>query len=684
MPVLTAHDLHKSFGPQTILDGVSVSIRTGERVGLVGVNGSGKSTLARILAGVEQPDSGTIARRRGAEIGVLSQDPAFAPSDTARDVVLAGLTAWHAAKARHDEASQALARGVGDAEALLAEQAAAAADVERLGGWDMMHQVDAIMGHVGVTRPDAPMSVLSGGDRRRVALARILVSRPALAVLDEPSNHLDVETVEWLERYLVDEHPGALLLITHDRYLLDRVAERTLELDKGKLYSYDGGYEEYLEQKAERLALEARTEANRQNFLRTELEWLRRQPKARTGKQKARIQRAEAAKAAPPPRAERAAQLTVESVRTGKTILELKKVGLSLDGRWLVRGLDFTLTKGERVGVVGRNGTGKTTLLRAILGQLEGGPATAGGPATTGDSVTAGGPVMEGEVVLGKNTSLAYFDQHRSGLDLDASIFENIAGSHTRVEVGGRSLDVRSYLERFLFDPHKARQPVGSLSGGERARVALAKMLTRSANVIILDEPTNDLDVMTLAALEEMLIELDGSAIVVTHDRWFLNRVATSILAFEGDGRVVRYAGNYDAYREQRAHAAQAAAADAEARAVKAEARGPKAQPEARASKAQEEARPAQAGAKPAGRPGDKPKLTYAERTELEGIMGRIDEAEGKVRALEAKLADPALYASRGAEVAGMLAELDKAKQEAARLMARWEELEAKREAAAK
>ncbi|AUX48559.1 ABC transporter ATP-binding protein [Sorangium cellulosum] len=662
MPVLTAHDLHKSFGPQTILDGVSVNIRTGERVGLVGLNGSGKSTLARILAGVEQPDSGTIARRRGAEIGVLSQDPVFEPSDTARDVVLAGLSAWHAAKARHDEVSRSLAAGSGDAEALLAEQAEVAADVERLGGWDMMHQVDAIIGHVGVTRPDAPMSVLSGGDRRRVALARLLVSRPALAVLDEPSNHLDVETVEWLERYLVEEHPGALLLITHDRYLLDRVVERTLEIDKGKVYSYDGGYEEYLEQKAERLALEARTESNRQNFLRTELEWLRRQPKARTGKQKARIQRAETTKSAPPPRAERTAQLSVESVRTGKTILELKKLGLAVDGKWLVRGLDFSLTKGERVGVVGRNGTGKTTMLRAILGQVD--PADGGGAAGEG-------PRMEGEVVLGKNTNIAYFDQHRSGLDLDKSIFENIAGSHTRVEVGGRSMDVRSYLERFLFDPNKARQPVGSLSGGERARVALAKMLTQSVNVIILDEPTNDLDVMTLAALEEMLIELDGSALVVTHDRWFLNRVATSILAFEGNGRVVRYAGNYDAYREQRASAALAVEAEAEARAAKAAAAEPR-------------PAPAAAAAKPAGRAGDAPKLSFAERKELDGIVGRIDEAEQKVLELEAKLADPTLYASRGAEVAGLLSELDRAKQEAARLVSRWEELETKREAAGK
>ena len=642
MPVVTAQDLHKSYGPRTILDGVTVTIRTGERVGLVGLNGSGKSTLARILAGVELPDSGTLSRRRGTEVASLAQDPDFDPAQTARDVVLTGLTAWHAARARHEEASHALARGDGDHAALLEAQSASSADVERLGGWDMTHRVESILGHVGVTRPGAPMGSLSGGDRRRVALARILVARPALAVLDEPSNHLDVETVEWLERYLVEEHPGALLLITHDRYLLDRVAERTLEIDQGKLYSYEGGYEEYLEQKTERLGQEARTESNRQNFLRTELEWLRRQPKARTGKQKARIQRAETAKAAPPPKAERTAQLSMGSVRTGKTILELKGVGLEIDGRRLVRDLDFILTKGERVGVVGRNGTGKTTLLRAILGELP-------------DAAR-----LDGEVVLGKNTSLAYFDQHRSGLDLEASILENVAGSYARVDVAGQSLDPRTYLERFLFDPQKIRQPVGSLSGGERARVALAKMLCQPANVVMLDEPTNDLDVATLAALEGMITEFEGSAIVVTHDRWFLNRVATSILAFEGDGRVVRYAGNYDGYRAQKAGAEAAAESAAKAQA---QAQGAKAPP-------------------PGPRAEGKPKaLTFAERNELDGIVERIDAADRRVGELEAKLADPALYASRGAEVAGLRADLDRAREDSARLVARWEELETKREA---
>jgi ATP-binding cassette subfamily F protein uup len=434
-------------------------------------------------------------------------------------------------------------------------------------------------------------------------------------------------------------------MITHDRYLLDRVAQRTLELDQGNLYSYDGGYEEYLEAKEERLAHASRTEQNRQNFLRTELEWLRRQPKARTGKQKARIQRAETAKAAPPPKVERTAQFTLEATRTGKTILELKDLTLKVGDLTLVKGLDFILTAGERLGVVGRNGTGKTTLLRAIRGELS--PA-------------------QGEVVLGKNTKIAYFDQHRADLDDALSIFDNVADKRSRIEMGGGAvIEVRSYLERFLFDPYKQRQPVGSLSGGERARVALAKMLSRGANLVILDEPTNDLDVATLGALEQMLIEFDGCAIVVTHDRWFLNRVATSLLAFEGQGRVVRYAGAYDTYREQKARIEE----EAEARAAaEASAPGKQAPPPPREKPAAPKARG----------------LTYAERIELDGIMGRIEAAEQAVADLSAKLADPSLYTSRGGEVPGLQAALERARAEATTLVARWEELETKREAAAK
>ena len=636
MPVLTATDLHKAYGARPILQGVTLTIRTGERVGLVGVNGSGKSTLARVLAGVEAADTGTIAKRRGAEVAYLDQEPVFQEDLTPRQIALSGLAHWSEAKARHEKASLALGKGDGDLEALLEEQSSAAADVERLGGWDMSHKVDEILGHVGVLRPDAPVGQLSGGEKRRTALARILISRPSLAVLDEPSNHLDVETVEWLEKYLLEEHPGALLLITHDRYLLDRVAQRTIEIDQGKVMSYDGGYEDFLEAKAERLAHEARTESNRQNFLRTELEWLRRQPKARTTKQKARIDRAEAAKSITAPKVEKSAVLAIDATRTGKIIVELDKLTLRLGDKTLVKDLDFILTPGERLGIVGRNGTGKTTLLKAILGEIE---------------------PTSGKVVVGKQTKIAYFDQHRAELDDAKSIFDNVAGDNSRIEIGGQQFDVRGYLERFLFDSHKQRQPVASLSGGERARVALAKILSRGASLIILDEPTNDLDVATLGALEQLLVDFGGTAIAVTHDRYFLNRIATSVLAFQGDGEVVRYAGNYDDFREQKARGDE----------LKAQAAAKAAAPP-----------PAKAVVKEA--PKGKA-LSFAEKNELEGIMDKIEAAEGKVGELEAKLADPTLYSARGGEVAGLNIELEKAKAEAARLTTRWEELETKRAA---
>jgi ATP-binding cassette subfamily F protein uup len=634
--VISAHDLVKAFGAERVLDVVSVTIEEGERVGLVGLNGSGKSTLARVLAGVETVDGGEIARRRGAKIAYLDQDPKFEPQLSPRQVVTEGLAAWAEAKRRHEDASHALTTAGGDVDVKLAAQTNAAADVERLGGWDREHEVETVLHHVGIASLDARMDSLSGGDRRRVALARILVARPDLAVLDEPSNHLDVETIEWLESHLIDTFTGAVLLITHDRALLDHVALRTLELDKGKLHTFDGGYVDYLMAKADRQAHEARTEANRQNFLRKEVDWLRRQPRARSTKQKARIQRAETALSVSAPVAEKAALFTLDATRAGKTILDFKGVTLAPYGKPLVSGLDFSLVAGERVGVVGKNGTGKTTLIKAVLGELE---------------------ATKGQIVVGKITVIAYFDQHRANLEDEKSVYENVADGRSRVDVGGQQLDVRGYLERFLFSYDKQRQPVGSLSGGERARAALAKILSRGANLVILDEPTNDLDTTTLAALEDLLTDLDGSALVVTHDRWFLNRVATSVLAFEGDGRVVRYAGGYDAYREQRGRA------DAE-----------------RAEAEQARAAPRPSQKPPAPTASAKGKLSFNEKRELEGLLDLVDRAETEVKDLETKLADPDLYATRGAEVPALSEALAKKRTEAAKLVARWEELEAKRE----
>ncbi len=623
MPILVATALKKSFGPLHVLDGVHLSIEQGERVGLVGINGSGKSTLARILAGVDVADSGSLASPRDTKVAYLPQNVLLPDSLSVRQIVLQGLGAWDEACRRHESLSDALTE-------LVERQAAAAADVERHGGWNQAHRVESILGHIGLKHLEAPVETLSGGDRRRVALAQLLVSAPHLAILDEPSNHLDVSTITWLEKYLVETYQGALLMITHDRTLLDRVVTRTLEIENGRLHSYPGGYESFLEAKSERLLLEARTEANRQNFLRRELEWLRRQPKARTGKQKARIQRVEEAVATRALPTERTVKLAIDSIRSGKTILELHDLALEIGEKTLASGLTWWMTAGDRVGIIGPNGVGKTTLLRCILGQMA--PSA-------------------GKVVMGKNTQIAYFDQHRSDLDENESVFENVAGPRSHVDLAGRRVDVHAYLERFLFSGPQIRQPVRGLSGGERARVALAKLLSHGANLLILDEPTNDLDVATLGALEELLLEFDGCVIVVTHDRWFLNRVATTILSFESDAKVVPYAGNYDAYCLQRQR-----------------------------QQADEKDRSAISKAPPPIVSRPKKGLTYAEQIELEGLFDRITLAEEKVEALEKQLADPALYSTRREEIPQLHVQLSQAKEQVGALTSRWEELELKRE----
>ncbi len=631
MPVVTAHGLEKSYGERRLLRDVAVSIHGRERVGLVGRNGSGKSTLARILAGVDTPDGGEVATRRDAVVAYLAQDPSFPADQTAREAVVEGLGAWKVAVDRHAEATRALASGEGDSSRLLIEQADAAAAVERLGGWDRRQEAEALMGHLGVARPDARMGELSGGERRRVALARLLASSPDLAILDEPTNHLDLAAVEWLESYFVSTFRGALLLITHDRYLLDRVVGRTLEIEAGSVYSYDGGWSEYLEAKAEREALEARAEEGRQRFLKRELEWLRRSPSARTTKQKARVDRAEAALAKRPKHEERSVELAASAPRLGHTVLDLDALVLDVAGRRLVDGLTLSLRKGERLGLLGPNGAGKTSLLRAITAEL---------------------PPASGRVVLGKNTKVAYLDQTRSALEGNETVVANVAGLREKVEVDGRAMDVRSYLARFRFPPDRLNEKVGALSGGERARVALAKLLLSPANLLLLDEPTNDLDVTTLGALEAMLLDADATALVVSHDRYFLDRVATGILAFEGGGRVVLYQGNYATYRALAARAERPA---------------------------EKPAGPASAPPK-AERARAKPKsLSFSEQRELDGLPDAIEAAEKRVADLTEQLSDPALYATRGEEVASLVASQEAARADVERLLARWEELETKK-----
>ena len=629
MPILVAEGLCKAYGELRLLDGVDLSVHPGERLGLVGNNGSGKSTLARILAGEDQPDEGRVARRREASIRYLSQEPALPPGLGAREVVLEGLGAWAEAYARHEELSHRIAAQEPGWEAHLEPQAEAAQEVERLGGWENYHRADVLLQQLGLHELDRDVDRMSGGERRRVALARLLVEEPSLAILDEPTNHLDADTIEWLESYLRDQYRGALILITHDRYVLDRVVTRTLEIDQGKVYSYEGGWHRYLEAKAERLAHAERAETNRQNLLRTELEWLRRSPKARTTKSKARVDRVEALRDQRGPKTEQVAKFNLQTERLGSTILEAKGLGVRIGELELVDSLDMILSSGDRIGIVGPNGAGKTTLLRVLLGEQA--PA-------------------RGTVVVGTNTKFAYFDQGRSGLKEDESVQQNVAPDRPQVTFQGRSIDIRSYLKRFLFPPHRTRDKVSSLSGGERARVALAKLLLAPANLLVLDEPTNDLDVATLSALEEMLVESSATALIVSHDRYFLDRVATKILAFEGEGRVVLYAGNYSDYRNQRA----ALQPDTRPRAEK------------------------DSDSKKADAPPKSDTLSYKEKQELGRIVEEIERLEAEAAEVDAQLNDPTLYAERVEEVPGILARQRELQGAVEAKMARWMELEAK------
>lgn len=642
--LVSAHRLHKSYGTHTILADISFTISAGERVGLVGNNGSGKSTLAKIAGGVEAPDQGQLMRRRGARVGILSQIPDQDLALTARDAVARGLDEWHAVKHRHDALVEQLADGSGDADALLAEQAELVQAIEHLGGWDQEHRVQMLLDRLGVKNPDAILRSMSGGELRRVALAKELLAQPDLLILDEPTNHLDTTIIDWLEEYLTSSFAGALLVITHDRYFLDRVVTRTLELQGGVLTSYAGGWEQYLLGKAERESQQARTEANRQNFLRKEIEWLRRQPKARGTKQKARIERAHDAIDAAPTAGRADLKFALGSERQGSSIVAFDDVTLQIAGRTLVQGFTLALGRQRRVGIVGPNGTGKTTLLRAVMQSLT--PA-------------------KGAITIGKTTKIAYLDQTRSGLDESKTLLLNVSDA-TRVRFNGEEITVYSYLERFGFRSEELHKQVTMLSGGERARVALAKLLLSETNLLILDEPTNDLDVTTLSALEDMLLDFAGSALIVTHDRYFLNRVATDVLAFEGDAQVVHVVGNYDTYTSLRAATLEAKAEAAKVAAAKA------------ADTKGTGAKPAESvAARPGARP---PKLTYQEQRELEGLMAAIEAAEAEVSRLQHALADPDLYKTGPSAAVALEQQLAQARSDVDTKVARWEELEGKRE----
>lgn len=631
MNVINVQNLRKSYGTRAVFDGVSFAVDEGEKVGFIGANGSGKTTLFRIVAGLEGVGSGEIALRRGASVGYLAQEPEFGPGETIRTAAASGHPEMARAMGEYHAVAERLGAGA-DGPRLLARQAELMAEIERLGGWDWDHRVEAVLSRVGLDGWDRPVAGLSGGERKRVALARVLLQEPDLLLLDEPTNHLDADTTLWLEERLIS-YPGAVMLITHDRYFLDRVVTRMIEVDRAELTAFPGGYTEYLEARAERQSRLAVEQDKRAKLMERELEWVRRSPSARTGKQKARINRLDAAAATQEatrlPDRDAAEIRFGDPPRLGRTVLELEGVAKSYGGRSLIDDLTTSLRAGERIGIVGPNGAGKTTLLRIVLGEER---------------------PDAGRVVLGKNTRTAYFDQRRQDLDPDASVLQSVASTDW-VEYAGRRVHVRSYLESFLFPTAVHDQAVRSLSGGERNRLLLARMLLQDANLLILDEPTNDLDLVTLQVLEAALAEFPGCVLVVTHDRFFLDKVATGLLVFEGDGQVHRHEGGYDLYRRLRR---QREDSSPQQRSPAAPAPRPKAE------------RP---------RAGER-RLSYTERKELEQMEGAILAAEAARDQLEAALADPALYADTPEKVAEVAAAFRAAGEEVDRLYTRWAELE--------
>lgn len=683
MAILSVRDVTKAYGQKPLFANATFSIRRGEKVALLGPNGTGKSTLLRVIAGLEPHDSGKIERERDALILTLSQEPVLDPNMTPREIAREGLAQWDATKRKYDEISGKISEGD---TALLDEQATLAEAIERLGGWSRDHEVDEVLAHLGVRDVDRAVGSMSGGEKRRVALARILIAKPDLAILDEPTNHLDADTIVWLENFLVNDFAGAVFLVTHDRYVLEAVATRILDLENGTLAEYSkintnlGAFSDYLEQKAERFAHAERAESNRQNFLRTEIEWLRRGPKARATKQKARIQRAHEVIAQGGPQERGRVELSgleAGASKLGGTIVELNDVRLELGGRTLIQDLTLYLTKGERIGIIGQNGAGKTSLLKLVTGEMQ---------------------PTKGVVKRGNQTKISYFDQSRSTLKDDWTVFDNVAEREGadrtgagQVTIGERTMELRTYLEMFMFDGHSLRRKVSALSGGERARIALALSLKSGANVLLLDEPTNDLDIATLGSLEEMLETWPGCVLCVSHDRFFLDRVATQILAFEGDGKVTLYGGNWESYRERKAMEAEEAKAAAQISNAKSSGSSGKSRPPRAPDTMTIPAPPMElpgfsigeeksgiilkAGAK---KPDAKKKLSYAERIELDGILDLIATAEAKVTQLEKDLVDPAIYSSPDAAKKTKSA-LDFAQADVARLVARWEDLESRK-----
>jgi ATP-binding cassette subfamily F protein uup len=619
-----------SFGYQRLLEAVTLSVAAGEKVGLVGRNGSGKTSLLRILAGHQEADAGEIARRRGLRVGYLPQEFELDPKLTVRENIEAGaadLMDW----------LQRYQSGAGSE----AENAALLNQIESVDGWNFQARLKAEASALAAPPLDALVGPLSGGEKRRVALCRALAAQPDLLLLDEPTNHLDAETILWLESFLHD-FPGAVIFVTHDRYFLDVIATRAIELADGRCYSHPGNYTAYLESRALRQQIAEQSERRRQRFLREELEWVRAGVRAQRSKPRHRLETFYIVKGLEAPPEEREMDLLFPPPpELGDMALDLEnagaKVGEGESERWLFRGLKLSLKPAQCTGILGRNGAGKTTLLRVCLGERK---------------------PDEGTAKIGKKVVFNYIDQSRMQLDGTGTVLEEISRGSETVLFGNQSLSARSYLRRFLFADERVNEPVARLSGGERARLMLAKVLRRGGNVLVLDEPTNDLDLPSLRMLEEALADFDGTVLMVSHDRYFLDRICDQVLAFEDHGLFVQ-PGNYSYYLEKKKERDARMQSCSRVAARSAPTNNP----------------PSTLNPQPSTVSTKPRKLSFKEQREWEGMEAAILAAETRVQEIETTLNDPHFHATRSREAAGLIAKLETAKTDVTRLYERWEEL---------
>ncbi len=623
----SAKHLSLSIGRQVLFDDIALGICEGERIGLVGRNGTGKSTLLRVIAGTQSVATGSeFAAVRDLRIATLPQDCDLDPQRTIRENVSDGAADFHAVLSEY-ETARPDSRRHDELEHLIS--------LHNL--WSLEAEIDSILGRLNLTDPDRLTGTLSGGEKRRVALARAVVADPDLLLLDEPTNHLDVETIGWIEDFLAT-FKGACFFITHDRAFLDHLSTRILELDNGKLYSYTGSYADFLAEKAEREYAEDQMESKRRKFLRSEVEWVRRSPKARLRRNLGRLRRYEETAAISAPERMGEIELVIPAPgRLGNKIIELADVTMGFDGRKLFENFSFEFTAGRKIGIVGPNGAGKTTLLRLLTGELQ--------------------PNF-GTVSIAPTVEFNYIDQGRVKLDQEKTVFEEISEGVETISLGTEKVSVWGYLRRFLFEDDRINTQIKYLSGGEKARLALAKQMKHGGNFLILDEPTNDLDLSSLRMLEEALCHFSGCLVLVSHDRFFLNRICDGIFAFEAGG-ITYSPGDFDYYMEKRAQK--------------------QAQPNpstiAEKRKSNSTAAPATSPLKKAPT-----KLSYKEQKELDGMEQAIEEADAKISEYEALFSSPDFFAKHGKEINTLQAELEAAKLELERLYARWDELETKKQ----